>query len=594
MPLALTDFIQVNSGGFNAASGSATLPVGTTAGNTVLVLLFTHGPTVTPLSGFAFDRSAFVFNNQRLEIYRRSNVPADETSWTITLSASAKCAWVACEVESLDLLTPLNADAFATTTAQTGVSTGTTGQTIAVDGVCIAAHGVYDGASATSPTWSNHSAGFAELAEQGANDGSTSVGLSVSLLFPGKVGTFSATADNTVSGGGPCAAAMVVYASATSAYVPQLRVISGFEFGTTAGLVTGPTGNRLASSTSGTGTVAVTTSTPRTGSYCLELSATSAAIQLRWDTAIIGGSKQVGVARLAVRFPTSLPSGDVELARFFSQSSLPASIWYRTSTTKLGAVISTGTEQASAATVTTDTWYGIDLRYDLRNPTHTLDWQIDATAQTQATLDAGSGSTLSYFALGWADNATATVRYDDLAVGTGTAGEYPLGDLRVHPLTVDPAGTLTLGGGAVAADFNTFSANGTLASWDATTARGAIDEIPPTIGGTADGLVQVTGAASNPDHVEIPLTSYQAAPNASIRGVRMLACGWAQYPTPVTFGMRSWDGAAEQTLYGAADPNFDASTTDPAWVCAMVPQPAGWTQAKLDALAVRVGYRTST
>jgi hypothetical protein len=131
------------------------------------------------------------------------------------------------------------------------------------------------------------------------------------------------------------------------------------------------------------------------------------------------------------------------------------------------------------------------------------------------------------------------------------------------------------------------ASNATGGAWNATTARDSIDEVPPTVGASADGFCQVTAAAS--DYVEIPMETWQAAPTGNIRAVRMCVCGWAAAATAATIGFRGWEGSAETTLLAATDTNFD-NTSTPAWVCQMYRPANGWTQAKLDALAFRVGF----
>jgi hypothetical protein len=363
--------------------------------------------------------------------------------------------------------------------------------------------------------------------------------------------------------------------------MPTLLACTGFEFGSTAGWATGNAGNKIFDAIVGTPTI-VTTS-PRTGTYCLEVSASAATEGVRWGTDTLGSSKTHLVSVVYVYFPTSLPSGDFDLIQF--QCVGPNYIlMYRNSDSKLCVGIPGGSV-VSGPVVTTNTWYRLDVHMDVSANPNTIDWQVDGVAQTQFS-NAVAADTLFSMDLGpTLAGETGTVRFDDWCAST-TSGDYPLGEHKVVLLSVDPAGTFTLSG--TSGNFNTFTNNGTLAAWNATTARNNTDEIPPTIGSTADGWVQITLAAS--DYVETPMTSYTLAGGETVSGLRMLAPGWATSGTAATIGFRSYNGTTETTLFAAADPNFDNSTTAPAWVCKMCTLADFDTQSELDALAFRVGF----
>jgi hypothetical protein len=239
----------------------------------------------------------------------------------------------------------------------------------------------------------------------------------------------------------------------------------------------------------------------------------------------------------------------------------------------------------------------VDWWLDASAATHLLDWQITYSdgsapvAQTQASVASSAGTAIG-LTLGWTTAQTGTVRYADVVVST-TRGHYPLGDMKVYPLKVDPAGTVTISG--TTSNFDTFSAGGTLAGgFDATTARGAIDDVPPTIGGSSDGIAIVTGHAT--DYVEIPLETLDlAAIPGSIRGVRLCVAGGAASATANSVRISAHDGTTEHILYPEADPNWDS--TSESWICRMVRPASGriiWDQSKLDALVARIGAADAT
>jgi hypothetical protein len=251
------------------------------------------------------------------------------------------------------------------------------------------------------------------------------------------------------------------------------------------------------------------------------------------------------------------------------------------------ATCEAGTPVTAAETVPLNTWAMLEYYANFSGTQYVVKWRLNGVDQTDALSQTGlTAANIASLYLGPNGADTITCDYDDVAISI-TSGDWPVGDGKVVLLAVDPAGTVTLSG--TAGNFNTFTANGTLAAWNATTARNNIDEVPPTIGAAADGFVQITLQQTN--YVEIPMTTYTLAGGESINGLRMLALGWATSATAGTLGFRAWDGAAETILQaGTVDPNFDNSTTAPAWVCKMYLPSGGWTQAKLNALAFRVGF----
>jgi hypothetical protein len=92
--------------------------------------------------------------------------------------------------------------------------------------------------------------------------------------------------------------------------------------------------------------------------------------------------------------------------------------------------------------------------------------------------------------------------------------------------------------------------------------------------------------------MEFPMSTYTLQPGEVIAGVRAVVVGWAATTTAATIGLRGFDGTTETVLADAADPNFDNSTTAPGWIAATWNTPGGWTQAKLDAATLRLGFST--
>lgn len=366
-----------------------------------------------------------------------------------------------------------------------------------------------------------------------------------------------------------------------------LVVTTGFEHGSNAGLLVGNTNNRFATGASGT----VVSTSPHGGTYCWERNAAGQLIY--WDTNIIGTSMKVVVLNFWVYFPSSLPSAEVAFAEVRCPTAQNIYLTYNNTTGKFKVHDANGVINTDLSVgPTANTWHHIEFKVDVSANPHRVDTWIDGAPQTQMTrgVAADTIGTWVGFPGDTAEigNNAGTFRIDDVAIYTDAAAiTTPIGAHSVKLLSVDPADTVTLSG--TAANFNTFTSNGTLAAWNATTARNNIDEIPPTIGASADGFVQVTLATS--DYVQIPMTTYTLGGGETIAGARMEAVGWATSATAATLGFRSYNGTTETILQaGTVNPLFDASTTAPGWVCKMLTLADIDTQAELNALVFRVGF----
>jgi hypothetical protein len=591
MPLSSANIIQRSSGTFNGTTGNATLPGATTAGNTVLLILTQNAGLVTPATFTLIVANGIVACKGGIYF---KNTAGGETSWAIAPSATTICNWVAYEVVGLDQDNPVDVPSTLASGTGATLATGAIAVSSTFDGYILAMHAARDTTSTTPPTWSGHTGGLVQQVAQGGADATTSIGLSVSETFSLSLATWNSTATKTAAAGQAALAYLVVLSAAGAKRAAQVLCCTGFEYGTAAGLALGT--NPIFDAA--TGTPAVVTTSPRNGAYCLELVGAASIQNVAWTQAGRLGSGVGGqqVCRFSLYLPSTLPASDVVL---FSSEPVTAGqfviVRYKTATQKISIQVGTGTEVSSNTTITANQWFTVEYRFDGRTTTLKADWRVQYADggtwvdQTQATMAAGTVVIAQpAVRLGWVANTTATVRYDDVVV-SAVGGHFPLGDYRILALKPDAAvGTVTLSG--TAANWNTFTANGTLAAWNATTAFGAIDELPPTLGASADGFAQVTLAGS--DYVEIPMETIDAASiGCAIRAVRAYVCGWAATNVAATVGLRAHDGTGELLLLGVNDPNFDNASA-PGWMTAMVKGATrqDWTQAKLDALTVRLGF----
>ena len=603
MPIQLVEG-QDASGEFVGPTGSATLPAGTTAGNTVILVVDVNmSGTITTPSGFTQDSPSTAAATNKLSVYRRSGVPASETSWPITVSTSSPVAWRVREYEGIDPDFPVDVKpASMQSSASASVLTaGPTPASTAYDGLLLCAHGA-NSPNTTPPTWSGHTGGLAETAYQSATGATTSAGLSVGTRPVQSLAAWSVQATCSITTG--VNSTVIVYAAAGAKRLSTPENIWGFEWLTAAGLAVGNTGQRIFEATTGSPEIVNDATKARTGSGYLRLSSTAAAENVAdvGRALTVGSTPRAAVQRRCVRFDGGLPSVDTELFHIEPDTGGGTTVCrFVAASSKLGVKIGTGTEVLSDATVVADRWIAVDVRLVTTTTAHTCDWQVtyDATpgagsapvVQAQASFTASAVPTAYTSRLGWTGSITpgVPVLYDD-CVDSIVAGGYPLGDHRIRLLKVDPAATPTVGG--TVGNFALITSNATGAALTTPTlgsARDAIDEVPPTIGASADGVCQTATAAT--DYLGFAMATYQAAPEGSIRAVKLLACGWAASGTAATLAIILVTSAdTPPSSPTATDPGFDASTTDPAWICLMLRPTGGWTQAVLDSLAFRVGY----
>jgi hypothetical protein len=599
LPLSADDFVQENSGTVTTAGTSCvvSLPSGTTAGNTVVVLL-TSTVGVTAPSGFVNDKVASV----NLYVYRKSEVAASETSWTFTTASDSTFSWYAAELAGVDPVEPLESSA-VTSTQLTGnggtLSTGTAPQNAALETVVLAAFAVGGGHTSS---WSGYTNGLEEVLDSGSGQEIT-YQLAVARKFvTGVTGQFETTATLATSSGSALVAhaLLVTYRAAGSPIVAPLAMFAGMEWGTHGGInshtgATSMLGNTLAHSGTWGTNYLIQAASARNSDYGLQIVQSAAGAAVRMG-GVSSGSASVGLDVRVVSATSTVTVAQITTAA----GSAVARLRYDASTSKFGVQCgTTGTMAWQSGTTATNTWAWVDFRLKVNTTTWHLEWSIEeagvATPQTSpADLTGQTATTVGGMTLGTATAQTMTADYDNICLSAYWVA-YPLGPHQVRLLTVDTGGTPTVSG--TSSNFSVFTANGTLGAWNATNARNAVDEVPPTVSASADGVCQTAVAAS--DYMEFPMAAATLADDEVIDGVRMLAPAWGGTGTGTgTLGIRGWNGTTETTLIPAST-SYDAgsptavSSTEPRWQCAMWPFPGGgWTKTRLDATSLRVGFST--
>ena len=362
-----------------------------------------------------------------------------------------------------------------------------------------------------------------------------------------------------------------------------LAGILGFGHGTVAGIATGNTDSRYVSAQTG---VAVSTSSPKHGTYSASFTGSSVVRNVQLNSSLLVGLDNVVVASGYLYFITSLPTVGADC---FVVPTLAGDlfIYFKESNSKMAATWEGGSE-VEGPVVAANTWYHFDISVDTSANPSRLKWKVDSVAQTDVTISQAA-TTISNFTDGRVDSGTSDNRYNSWVYSL-TAGDYPLGPHKVLELVADTGGTATEIGTANA--LCRFTLNGTVldTTFNSTDILAAVSDLPPTIGATASGVYQRTSGSGN--FVRIPMTSYTLAAGESIAGLRPHVTGWAGSTTANNLVIRAFDGTNTDTIFASADPNFDNSTTTPGWVCKMYTPSGGWSQAKLDALNIDIGGST--
>lgn len=589
MSLSDANIIQENSGTTSATTSHAiTLGSATTAGNTLIVILECASAVTAP-AAFTADIG---LNAGAIGVARAANTVGGETSWTFTTAVSANVSWYVVEMSNLDddLYDVTTSNSTGSLAAGGTLSTGTTAQNASLSVVSFAA---WTGGAGHS--WSGYTNGFEEVADVAG----TSSSVAVARKFQeGTTSTFSSTATKDTGATTSAAARIVVYRAADSLLAAPLSFIAGFDWGTHGGLGNSGTMSLMQGQLGATGTYGtnylIQAGSARSSNYGLRV------VQSAGTGGVLVGNWSYGNGSLGCNVRVVSATGTPTVLTIDTTTgSTDLKLVYNATNTQFGLQWGAGTIQYQAGTTALNTWVWVDISWDVHSSTYHANWRLETgastyTSQTSPTDPTGQSATnIQQFALGgYTTSQTVTVDFDDLVISQWKAA-YPLGPHTVKLLTVDTGGTPSVSG--TTTNFNVFTANGTLAAWNATNARDAVDEVPPTISASSDGVVQVTTAAS--DYMEFPMANPSLASDEVAGGYRFVGAMWGGTGTGTgNLAVKVSDGTNETvidpgtTAYDA-DSLTAASATYPVWRCGMItPPPGGWTKTKGDALVSRIGY----
>ena len=597
------DIIQFDEGSVAAtAAVAASLPAGTTAGNAVLVFIQAGGSSLTPASGFTGSFTALGTG-----FYVKTEVTAGETSWTFTQNNAQDAAWIAVEMANVDPVDPLESTTSTgpTTLSTAGTQSSGTSQPIGLSTVTFALFSLSGNTSAKS--WGSYTNGFTEITQIDAPAGTSRPCLALARIYTdGAPVAASSTATATIaSGTSPARGRVVVLREAGSPISAPLSMATGFEFGHHGGLAeatvhaTGSAQPLGAGSLNGstiipTGTwgtnYSIGASYARASDYGLHVTASAATVYVPIASSGSAGSHGQNLRVVSGTGTPTIMTWDVT-------TGTDLLLVYDVATEKFGLRWGAGSVEYQTGTTPLNTWAWVEVRLKVNATTHRADWWIetgtpDGLQTSPAYLTGMTSTSIAKVVLGGLSSQTVTVDADDVVTSQRYAA-FPLGPHKVVRLGVDTGGTATVSG--TAANFNVFTANGTLAAFNSANALAALDECPPTVSASADGIVQVSVAAS--DYVELPMQTYTLAADEVIAGVRMIACMWGGTGTGTgTLSIHGYDGTTDSTvvpltIHDAGSPTA-YSATEPLWMAGTWRATPGspWTPTLLNNAVLRVGY----
>jgi hypothetical protein len=397
---------------------------------------------------------------------------------------------------------------------------------------------------------------------------------------------------------------LIAFASEGSPVLDPIVMCDGAEVGTHHGLTGGPTGSKRWDTFVGThGTTIQVVTTPTAGAWSgyayLGVQAGSAGYA-RQDTNTFGAG--LGQAVFGGRIAYHSGSGVLVAAEFAASTGNPIQIVYNTTTQKFGVRFGTGgTVAYQSGTTATDAYVWIDLRVILNSTSWQIAWRIEQAGamvvQTPpANLTGQSSSTWASWNIMANLAQTAQFYFDDLCVSNASI-DYPLQRHKVIRLGVDTAVSAILAGSAGTnwqSIVNNANSGTNLTTVGVANIPALLDEVPPNFSGTADGIAAITANAA--DTVKVAMLTYTVGANERIDAVRILLAGWAASSATASLRMDA-DNGTTTTLVGAAVHSGFINTTTgsatvPGFYAENYPDTNGWTQTKLNALTVTIGFST--
>lgn len=306
----------------------------------------------------------------------------------------------------------------------------------------------------------------------------------------------------------------------------------------------------------------------RTGNYALKIAPSAAYEYVRKN---LSGSPTYIVGRNYVYFD-DLPNESPTL--IIGNAVLYFRIRYDSGVNKFKVRCGAGTTQYSSMTLSADTWYRIDFRMWCGDENWYIDWQINGTAQTQATYT-NVASSFTHIDIGNSDSAETYVLYVDDVIISDSPSDYPFGEGQVIGLS-PVAGATGSNPGSVIAD------DGDMVVDDSTNpAYVELDDVP--MDGGTDYIQQTANGTDN--FAEVKFAPLSGA--GQINGVM----GLVAYESEATQTNHGKTVIRNSDLYDSVIYDGDMSESSRFYKSAIVTPPSGgWSQSEVNALLGRVGY----
>lgn len=338
--------------------------------------------------------------------------------------------------------------------------------------------------------------------------------------------------------------------------------LTGFEYGIT------PTNAGLGLAT-GVSNVAIDSTIKHTGNYSLRCQTSANTSYIYWNIT----NSTVVIGRVYFYFDT-LPNTSLNILYFITNNTTYANFRYN-STSEILQCSYTGATTIDGPAVTTGSWYCLDFQIDVSGTTHSIDWQVNESAQTQVSISGRTRTSVYRCVLGLQQtNSTADMYYDDLVLLDGN-GSYPIGPGGTVGLVPNSDGTHNAGTDVIE------NQDGT--DIGVVSAYPLLDEIPMTIG-SGYYVRQAENGTGNYAEVNFDDTTIS---DANIIGM-MSVLGYYSGGTLTNHGKAvvSYDGF---TYHNDVIIDGDMSVTTAAFASKAITN-TSWTQSEANAMQARVGY----
>ena len=325
----------------------------------------------------------------------------------------------------------------------------------------------------------------------------------------------------------------------------------------------------------------VSSALSRSGTYAVRLNPTAAVGY--WEKAIDGASPTVIVARLYVRYAT-LP-GSNALVFNDDNASTNLGIGYKHADGKFATFLNDIYGTSGGPTVTTDTWYRIDLKLDASTGTATVDAQVDGVALPQSS-GAFASAAFNAYKIGSNNSSVTMDLYADDFVASHTSGDYPLGDGYVRGFSPNASGTHNLEASPSSAFFE--DSIGEIALQTNETASWAtLDDVP--LGADEDHVLLENDASLTAAHYA-EYAFADCSDSATIQAVRALVTLRQDTAANCVIDARLREGGSDGVIY-SGDVNSTFRTYKGA-TFATKPSGGAWTDSAFDAMTLRYGFTT--